>query len=142
MSSNSAFMSFFSLVSSTQSDLLLISGHFMLCPVASWWAHHVFRKPPNDLELVVSFANQWLLCSSSGCLFLGAFGYMWGSCVPITGFLLQGRTAVLVSFLLLLQNVMTKNNIEKDGFILAHDSSYSPRTWGSQGTNLKLLVTP
>lgn len=47
-----------------------------------------------------------------------------------TGLPLHERTAVLVSFLLLLQNALTKN-LEKAGFILARDPSYRPRVWGT-----------
>lgn len=75
---DSAFMSSCSLVSPTQNGLLLISSHFMLCPVTSCWAHRAHRKHLNDLGQIISFANQWLLPFSSGCLLLGAVGCVCG----------------------------------------------------------------
>lgn len=59
-----------------------------------------------------------------------------GSCALIPGLPLRERTAVLVSFLLLLQNALTKN-LEKAGFILARDSSYRPRVWGKSRYELE-----
>lgn len=73
---NAAFMSSFSLASSTKSDLHLILGHFVLYPVAACLMLPWQLTSLNDLEQVILFAYQWLLYFSSGRFLLGAFVYV------------------------------------------------------------------